>query len=99
MFTATPEGRKIKGDFQKMMVSDANKFIKSIGINRDDVKSIVKKYQEDSRRAIDKIRNKERVFDLDHVPPDSLDTDPGSSWTYIYPPYYYSYGDRYDDHG
>ncbi|HEY7079673.1 MAG TPA: hypothetical protein VH500_08230 [Nitrososphaeraceae archaeon] len=97
MFTATPDGRRIKSEFLKMMLVEANKFVNSNGINPDDVKSIVRKYQEESRSVIDKIRNQERILDIDHIPSDTLTTEPVSQWTYLYPPYYYSYGDRYED--
>src|SRR5215212_7334048 len=33
LFSATPEGRKIKSQFQKKRLYEANEFIKSIGIN------------------------------------------------------------------
>ena len=54
LFIATPEGRRIKSQFQKTTLAEADEFIKSLGINPNDVKSILKKYQEESRSVIEK---------------------------------------------
>ena len=99
LFTATPEGRRVKSQFQKTRLAEANKFIKGLGINPNDVKSILRKYREESRSVIEKTRNTAKLFDSDHIPPDVIvTTEPDSPWRYIYPPYFYSYGDRWDGH-
>jgi hypothetical protein len=98
LFLATPEGRKIKNQFQKTRVAEANEFIKRLGINRKDIKVILTKYQEESRSVIEKARNTTKNFDLDHVHPDVVDTAPDSPWVDLQPPYWYSYGDRFAGH-
>lgn len=96
LFTATPEGRKIKAHFQKTRIDEANEFIKKLGINHKDIKSILKKYQEDSKSVIEKKRPAiEILLDVGSIPPDVA--DPDRHWTLIEPPYYYAYGDRFVD--
>jgi hypothetical protein len=98
LFTATPEGRRVERQFHKMRLAEANEFIKGLGINLNDVKSILRKYREESRSVIEKTRNSVKLLDTDVVaPPPSL-LDPDSPWSYIYPPYWYSYGDRWEGH-
>ena len=56
-FTATPEGDRIKREFLKSRLAEANEFFKNLGVNVDDIKSIRKKYSEEFRLFIDKRRN------------------------------------------
>jgi hypothetical protein len=56
LFTATPEGRKFKSEFKKRRLAEADEFIKNLGINLNDFKSIRKKYQEEARSVIEKAR-------------------------------------------
>ena len=99
LITATPEGERIKSQFQKMRLAEANEFIKGVGIKPNDVKSILRKYREESRSVIEKTRNTIKLFDSDHVPSRwRADPDPDNPWRIIEPPYFYSYGDRWDGH-
>jgi hypothetical protein len=100
LFTATPEGRKVKSQFQKTQLYEANKFIRSIGINVNDFKSILSKYQEESKSIIEKTRTLEGSLKLDvsPIPPDVVQQDPDSPWHSIHPPYSYSHGEAYDGH-
>jgi hypothetical protein len=100
LFTATPEGERIKRQFQKMRLAEANEFIKGLGINPNDVKSILRKYREESRSVIEKTRTTAKLLDADHVPPtDVVVEQEPSPWKYIYPPYWYIAGDRWNSHG
>jgi hypothetical protein len=56
LFSATPEGQKIKSQFKKRRLAEADEFIKNLGINLNDFKSIRKKYQEEARSVIQKAR-------------------------------------------
>lgn len=100
LFTATPEGRKIKSQFQKTRLYEANKFIRSLGINVNDFKSILSKYQEESKSIIEKTRTLEGSLKLDvsPIPPDVVQQDPDSPWHSICAPYSYSHGEAYDGH-
>lgn len=97
LFTATPEGRKIKSQFQKTRLYEANKFIRSLGINVNDFKSIHSKYHEESKSIIEKTWNIEGPLRLDvgPIPPEVVHPDLDSPWRSIHPPYFYSYGDFY----
>jgi small-conductance mechanosensitive channel len=53
-FTATPEGSKTEIEFAKARSAEADKFIKDLGINGNDLKSIRNKYQEEFRQVIEK---------------------------------------------
>jgi hypothetical protein len=53
-FTATLEGQKIQREFRKKRLAEANEFIKNLGINVNDVKSIRNKYHEEFRLVIEK---------------------------------------------
>lgn len=89
LFTATPEGRKVKSQFQKTRLYEANKFVKSLGINVNDFKSILSKYQEESKSAIEKTRTVEGSLRLDvsPIPPDVVHPDLVSPWYDFHPPY------------
>jgi hypothetical protein len=97
LFTATPEGRKIKRQFQKTRVDESTKFIRSLGINVNDFKSIISKYQEESKSIIEKTRAVEGSleFEVGSIPPDVVHQDPDSPWLSFHPPYFYSHGDVY----
>jgi hypothetical protein len=101
LFTATREGERIKRQFQKMRLAEANEFIKGVGVNPKDVKSILRKYREESRSAIEKTRNTAKLLDADHVPPtDVVVEGEPSPWKYIYPPYWFPFGgERRNMHG
>lgn len=92
LFTATPEGRKIKAQFQKKRLAESNEFIKNQSINQNDLKAVLKKYHEESKSAIEKARKIERLIDSDVVDP-----NPNDQWTLIHPPYFYCYGERYTE--
>jgi hypothetical protein len=100
LFTATPEGRKIKSQFMKERLSEANEFIRRQNINPKDVKSILSKYQEECKSLIEKTRavKGSLQFVVGTLPPDVVDPDPESPWESIHPPYTYSFGDRYSSH-
>ena len=53
-FTAMPEGPKIESGFQKKRLVEADEFIRNLGINAKDLKSIRNKYQEEFRLLIEK---------------------------------------------
>jgi hypothetical protein len=53
-FTAAPEGGKSEIEFKKTRLAEADKFIKNLGINAKDLKSIRNKYQEQFRVVIEK---------------------------------------------
>jgi hypothetical protein len=97
LFTATPEGSKVKSQFQKTQLYEANKFVRSLGIDLKDVKSILSKYQEESKSIIEKARTVERSLKLEAgpIPTDVIQTDPDSPWHHIHPPYFYSHGEAY----
>ena len=97
LFTATPEGRKIRNQFQNTRLYEVNKFFKSIGIDPRDIKSIRSKYHEESKSVIEKTMAVEGTLELvaGPIPPDVVDPDPGNPWHSIHPPYFYSLGDRY----
>ena len=57
LFRATPEGRKIRSQFQKTRLDESNRLIKSLGININDFKSIISKYQQESKSIIEKTRS------------------------------------------
>jgi hypothetical protein len=100
LFTATPEGERIKRQFQKMRLAEANEFIKGSGINPNDVKSILRKYREESRSVIEKTSTTAKSLDADHVPPtDVVVEGEPSPWKYIYPPYWFVSGERWNSHG
>jgi hypothetical protein len=100
LFTATPEGREIKSQFQKTSLYEANKFMKNLGINVNDFKSILSKYQEESKSIIEETRTLEGSLKLDvsPIPVDVVHPDPDSPWHSIYPPYSYSHGEAYYVH-
>lgn len=95
LFTATPEGRKIKSQFQKTRLDESNRFIKSLGINVNDFKSIISKYQEESKSIIEKSRAVESSLELNlsPIPPEVIHPEPDSPWLSFHPPYFYSHGD------
>jgi hypothetical protein len=95
LFTATPEGRKIKGQFQKKRISDSNDFIKSVGINPKDIKSILSKYQAESRSVIEKSRAAESTIEsvMGSLPTEVIIETPDTPWHSIRPPYFFYYGD------
>lgn len=98
LFSSTPEGQKIKSQFQKTRLYEANKFMKSLGINTNDFKSILSKYQQESKSIIDKARSVEGSLKLEvaPIPAEVVQADhPDSPWRYIHPPYFYSHGDAY----
>ena len=100
LFTATPEGERIKRQFQKMRLAEANGFIKGLGINPNDVKSTLRKYREQSRSVIEKTRTTAKLLGADHVPPtDVVVEQEPSPWKFIYPPYWYITGERWNSHG
>jgi hypothetical protein len=70
LFTSTPEGKRIKSQFQETRLAEANEFIKSLDVNPKDVKSVLKKYQEESRSVIEKNRIPGRELNFSHVAPD-----------------------------
>jgi hypothetical protein len=96
LFTATPKGRKIKNQFQKTRLAESNEYIKKLGINHGDFKSILRKYQEESKLVIEKIRAPETLLDVGPISPEIL--EPDRPWTYIYPPYDNSSSDHYISH-
>lgn len=100
LFTATPEGMAVKSQFHKTRLYEANKFIRSLGINVNDFKSILSKYQEESKSIIEKTRTLEGSLKLDvsPIPTDVVQQDPDSPWHSIHPPYSYSHGEAYDGH-
>jgi hypothetical protein len=49
-----PEGPKIESGFQKKRLVEADEFIRNLGINAKDLKSIRNKYQEEFRLLIEK---------------------------------------------
>jgi hypothetical protein len=100
LFTATPEGRKIKKQFQKTSLSEANEFIKGLGINPKDIKLILSKYQEESKSVIENTRAVagSLEFDTGTIPPDVVNPNPGSPWQSFRPPYHYSDGEPYASH-
>jgi hypothetical protein len=95
LFSATPEGRKIRSQFQKTRIAEANEFINRLGINRNDIGAVLRKYQEESRSVIDKTRNKETLDDIDYVSPNNIESH---QWVDLQPPYWWSYGDRDTGH-
>ena len=94
LFTPTPEGRKIKSQFQKKRISDSDHFIKSLGINPKDIKSIYSKYQKESISVIEKARAAESTVEsvMGSIPTDVIVENPDSPWHSIHPPYFYYYG-------
>ena len=102
LFTATPEGRKIKSQFQKTRLYEANKFVKSLGINVNDFKSILSKHQEESKSIIEKTRNIGGSLKLEvgPLPSEVVDTDPVSPWYDFHPPYLNGscFGEAYAEH-
>lgn len=100
LFTATHERERIKRQFQKMRLAEANGFINGLGINPNDVKSILRKYREQSRSVIEKTRTTAKLLDADHVPPSDIEVEQElSPWKFIFPPYWYISGDRWNSHG
>jgi hypothetical protein len=55
-FTATPEGEKIKREFMKKRRAETDEFFKNLGINVNDIRLIRKKYSEEFRLLIEKVR-------------------------------------------
>jgi len=53
-FKPTPEGGKSEIEFKKKRLAEANEFIKNLGINGNDLKSIRNKYQEQFRQVVGK---------------------------------------------
>ena len=68
LFTATPEGTTVKSQFQKTQLYEANNFVRSLGIDLKDVKSILSKYQEESKSIIENARTVERSLKLEAGP-------------------------------
>jgi hypothetical protein len=97
LFTATLEGRKIKSQFQKTRLDESNRFIKSLGINVNDFKSILSRYQIESRAIIEKSRAVESSMELNvsPIPAEVIHPEPDSPWLSLHPPYFYSHGDVY----
>ena len=100
LFTATPEGRKIKTQFQQKVISDSNQFIKSLGINLNDLKSIISKHHEESKSIIEKARSVESSLEsaVGSAPTEVVTENPDSPWHSIHPPYFFGYGERYGSH-
>jgi hypothetical protein len=97
MFTATSEGRRIKSQFQKTRIDESNKFIKNLGINVNDFKSIISKYQKESNSIIEKTRAIKGSLNLEAspIPAEVIHPEPDSPWLSIHPPYFYSHGNVY----
>jgi hypothetical protein len=95
LFRATPEGRKTKSQFQKTRLDESNKFIKSLGINVNDFKSIISKYQKESNSIIEKTRAVEGSLELDvsPIPAEVIHPEPDSPWLSIHPQCFYAHGD------
>lgn len=55
-FTTTPEGEKIKREFKKTRLAEADEFFKKLDINVNDIKSIRKKYSEEFISLSQKVR-------------------------------------------
>ena len=53
-FTRTNEGLKNESEFRKKRLAEIDEFIRNLGINVNDLKSIRKKYNEEFRVAIEK---------------------------------------------
>jgi len=100
LLTATPEGRKIKSQFQRTGLDESNKLIKSLGINVNDFKSIISKYQKESRSIIEKTRAIEGSLNLEvgSIPAEVIHPEPNSPWHSFHPPYTFSLGDAYTLH-
>jgi len=55
-FTATPEGEKAEREFRKTRLAEGEEFFKNLGIDVNDIKSIRKKYSEESISLTKKVR-------------------------------------------
>ena len=55
-FTPTSEGSKAEIEFNKTRLSEANEFIRNIGVDAEDIKSIRCKYLQEYRQAVEKDR-------------------------------------------
>jgi hypothetical protein len=55
-FTATPEGEKAEREFKKTRLAEGDEFFKNLGIDVNDIKSIRKKYSEESISLTKKVR-------------------------------------------
>jgi hypothetical protein len=96
LFTATPEGRKAKNEFQKTRLAEANLFIKDLGIETDVINLVLSKFQDESRSVIEETRRTGKLLDVGHISPEVA--EPNHPWIYIYPPYYGSSSNKYVSH-
>lgn len=85
-YTPSPEGEKIRVEFQKRSLTEARGFINSLGINSTNIENIQKKYIAQSRSAVQKALNITEVPYVEATPAD-LPKQTSNPWTWKSPPY------------
>lgn len=86
LYTPTPEGEKIRTEFEKKSIAEVREFLNSIEINPTDIKNIQEKYIAQSQSAIEKAMDITKVSysDVTFKEEPKLSSNP---WTFKRPPY------------
>jgi hypothetical protein len=86
LFTPTPEGEKIKGQFKKMRSAKVRNFITSLGGDYASVRNAQKVYRAQVSSSVQEaIEETKGPLADKNAPP--FEDKPGNPWVYRYPPY------------
>lgn len=83
----TPEGEKVRTEFQRISSSETRKFIASLGNDFQNVKNIQKKYRAQATRAVENAMNIIDPVPYVDVHSTDLENVTDNPWTYRTPPY------------
>jgi hypothetical protein len=87
LLIATPEGEKVRKEFQRISSSETRKFINSLGMGSENVKAIQKKYRAEATAAVEKTMNLADPGTYVDVHSPDLENVTDNPWTYRSPPY------------
>jgi hypothetical protein len=83
----TPEGEKVRTEFQRISSSETRKYIASLGNDFQNVKNIQKKYRAQATRAVENAMNIIDPVPYVDVHSTDLENVTDYPWTYRTPPY------------
>ena len=94
LYTPTPIGEKMKDTFRKKSLAEAREFIRALGVNTNDIKTIKKRYQEQARVIAEKEMD---ITDSPYVEVSSTEFPKRTNnpWTWRDPPFDGIYGFQY----
>jgi hypothetical protein len=87
LLIATPEGEKIRKEFQRISSSETRKLVKNLGSDFNNVKNIQKKYRAQGTEAVEKATSLKDAAPYVEVHPPDLESATDNPWTYRTPPY------------